>query len=118
MKFNFFKKCEHEWELIYHIGGDIQNTAYKCAKCKKRKVSSYGSVGRLTYDEIYIRKLENKIDKLLETQKRTKYFIQSILDVNPGIGYEHISHLHNCIRVIKRSAEKALKNIEVSDEKK
>lgn len=52
MKFNIFKRCKHNWSIVHHIGGDIQNTAYECDKCKKHKVVYCGSTGKLSYEEI------------------------------------------------------------------
>lgn len=51
MKFNFLKRCKHDWDIVYHIGGEIQNTAFECTECKKHKVEACGSVGKLSYEE-------------------------------------------------------------------
>lgn len=113
MKLNIFKRCKHEYVLVYHIGGDIQNTAYECSKCYKHKVENYGIVGKLSYEEIYIRMLDNKMELLLKQREVARYAFKSILEVDPGMRRDSIGHLYNCIHVMQMSAEKALKEIEV-----
>ena len=69
MKFNIFKRCKHNWSIVHHIGGDMQNTAYECDKCNKHKVVSYGSAGKLSYEEI----IEIKIAQDRVISARRKY---------------------------------------------
>lgn len=47
-------------------------------------------------------------DKLQEQLNTAKYFFKNILDVDPNLNKGHVSHLENCVRVMKNSAEKAL----------
>lgn len=51
---------------------------------------------------------ENKTEKLQEQLNTAKYFFKNILDVDPNLNKGHVSHLENCVRVMKNSAEKAL----------
>lgn len=46
--------------------------------------------------------------KLQEQLNTAKYFFKNILDVDPNLNKGHVSHLKNCVRVMKNSAEKAL----------
>lgn len=46
--------------------------------------------------------------KLQEQLNTAKYFFKNILDVDPNLNKGHVSHLENCVRVMKNSAEKAL----------
>jgi len=55
---------------------------------------------------------ELSVDKLQEQLNTAKYFFKNILDVNPNLNKGHVSHLENCVRVMKNSAEKALAAIE------
>lgn len=112
MKLNIFKRCKHEYVLVYHIGGDIQNTAYECSKCYKHKVENSGIVGKLSYEDIYIKGLEDKTKRLLKKREAAKYFFRSILEVDPGMRRDSIGHLYNCVHVMQISAERALKEIE------
>ncbi len=52
MKFNIFKRCKHDYDMTGYIGGDIQNTAFKCKLCGKKRVTGYGRAGKLDYQEI------------------------------------------------------------------
>lgn len=56
-------------------------------------------------------------DKLQEQLNTAKYFFKNILDVDPNLNKGHVSHLKNCVRVMKNSAEKALTAIGGDDEK-
>ena len=51
---------------------------------------------------------ELKNQKLQEQLNTAKYFFKNILDVNPNLNKGHVSHLENCVRVMKNSAKKAL----------
>ena len=51
---------------------------------------------------------EKTVEKLQEQLNTAKYFFKNILDVNTNLNKGHISHLENCVRVMKNSAEKAL----------
>lgn len=60
----------------------------------------------------YVQSLRDDIEKLQEQLNNAKYFFKNILDVNPNLNKGHVSHLENCVRVMKNSAEKALAAIE------
>lgn len=70
------------------------------------------------YTESQVKKLtgENKVEKLQEQLNTAKYFFKNILDVDPNLNKGHVSHLENCVRVMKNSAEKALAAIGGDDE--
>lgn len=55
-------------------------------------------------------------DELQEQLNTAKYFFKNILDVNPNLNKGHVSHLENCVRVMKNSAQKALAAIGGNDE--
>ncbi|MDT2860939.1 hypothetical protein, partial [Lactococcus lactis] len=55
-------------------------------------------------------------DKLQEQLNTAKYFFKNILDVDPNLNKGYVSHLENCVRVMKNSAEKALAAIGGDDE--
>ena len=60
---------------------------------------------------ILLESIEGFIDDKIELQEQlstAKYFFKNILDVNPYLNKGHVSHLENCVRVMKNSAEKAL----------
>jgi hypothetical protein len=59
---------------------------------------------------------ELSVEKLQQQLNTAKYFFKNILDVNPNLNKGHVSHLENCVRVMKNSAEKALAEIGVDDE--
>ena len=59
---------------------------------------------------------EKTVEKLQEQLNTAKYFFKNILDVNTNLNKGHISHLENCVRVMKNSAEKALAAIGGDDE--
>ncbi|THA54536.1 hypothetical protein E5555_05320 [Lactococcus lactis] len=59
---------------------------------------------------------ELKNQKLQEQLNTAKYFFKNILDVNPNLNKGHVSHLENCVRVMKNSAEKALAAIGGDDD--
>ncbi|MGM0199681.1 hypothetical protein [Enterococcus sp. DIV1314a] len=44
--------CQHEYEIIAHIGGDAQANALKCKVCGKQKVECDGILGYIPFDEI------------------------------------------------------------------
>lgn len=44
MKFKIFNFCKHDYIAIVHVGGDTQNTVFKCSKCSKKYVMSYKEV--------------------------------------------------------------------------
>lgn len=56
------------------------------------------------------------VKKLQEQLNTAKYFFKNILDVNPNLNKGHVSHLDNCVRVMKNSAEKALAALEAEEE--
>ena len=56
------------------------------------------------------------VEKLQEQLNTAKYFFKNILDVDPNLNKGHVSHLENCVRVMKNSAEKALATIGGDDE--
>lgn len=56
------------------------------------------------------------VEKLQEQFNTAKYFFKNILDVDPNLNKGHVSHLENCVRVMKNSAEKALAAIGGDDE--
>lgn len=56
----------------------------------------------------YIFSLRAERDELQEQLNTAKYFFKNILDVDPNLNKGHVSHLKNCVRVMKNSAEKAL----------
>lgn len=64
----------------------------------------------------YVQSLRDDIEKLQEQLNTAKYFFKNILDVNPNLNKGHVSHLENCVRVMKNSAEKALAAIGGDDE--
>lgn len=58
---------------------------------------------------------ETENQEVLKLKKQieiSKVFFQNILDVNPNIRIGSTSHLANCVRVMKISAEDALKRLE------
>lgn len=59
---------------------------------------------------------ELKNQKLQEQLNTAKYFFKNILDVDPNLNKGHVSHLENCVRVMKNSAEKALAEIGGDDD--
>ena len=59
---------------------------------------------------------ELSVEELKEQINTAKYFFKNILDVNPNLNRGHVSHLENCIRVMKNSAEKALAAIGGDDD--
>lgn len=65
----------------------------------------------------YIFSLRAERDELKEQLNTARYFFKNILDVNPKLNGGHISHLENCVRVMKNSAEKALIAIGGDNEK-
>lgn len=113
MKLNIFKRCMHDYVLVYHIGGDIQNTAYECSKCYKHKVENSGIVGKLSYEDIYIKRLEHNTKRLLKQREVARYAFKSILEVDPGMRRDSIGHLYNCVHVMKISASRALEELKV-----
>ena len=44
MKFKIFNFCKHDYIAMVHVGGDIQNTVFKCSKCSKKYVMSHKEV--------------------------------------------------------------------------
>lgn len=64
----------------------------------------------------YVQSLRDDIEKLQEQLNTAKYFFKNILDVDPNLNKGHVSHLENCVRVMKNSAEKALAAIGGDDE--
>ena len=56
------------------------------------------------------------VEKLQEQLNTAKYFFKNILDVDPNLNKGHVSHLENCVNVMKNSAEKALAAIGGDDE--
>lgn len=59
---------------------------------------------------------ELSVEKLQEQLNTARYFFKNILDVNPKLNRGHISHLENCVCVMKNSAEKELAAIGGDDE--
>ena len=60
---------------------------------------------------------KEEILKLKKQVEISKAYFQNILEVDPNIMRGSIGHLTNCVRVIKISAENALKRLkEVEDE--
>lgn len=55
-------------------------------------------------------------DELQEQLNTAKYFFKNILDVDPSLNKGHVSHLENCVRVMKNSAQKALEVIGGDDD--
>ena len=43
---------KHDYIAMGHIGGDIQNTAFKCSKCSKKYVRNGGICGKMSYKEV------------------------------------------------------------------
>ena len=64
----------------------------------------------------YIYSLRAERDELQEQLNTAKYFFKNILDVDPNLNKGHVSHLENCVNVMKNSAEKALAAIGGDDE--
>ena len=56
MKFKIFKFCKHDYIAMAHVGGDIQNTAFKCSKCSKKYVRNGGICGKMSYEEVIKRR--------------------------------------------------------------
>ena len=52
MKFKFLTFCKHDYMVMGHVGGDIQNTAFKCSKCGKKYVRNGGICGKMSYEEV------------------------------------------------------------------
>ncbi len=53
------------------------------------------------------------VEKLQEQLNTAKNFFKDILDVNPSFyGGNSVRHLHNCVRVMRISADKALAALE------
>ncbi|WP_195935503.1 hypothetical protein [Lactococcus lactis] len=88
---------------------------------KNRVMMPYGVA--VTAQEFIEEKLEDaenmpsttdklSVEKLQEQLNTAKYFFKNILDVDPNLNKGHVSHLKNCVRVMKHSAEKALAVIE------
>ncbi|WEA55135.1 hypothetical protein [Lactococcus lactis] len=73
---------------------------------------------------IFVSEYENGVktsfvrkNKVLQEQlNAAKYFFKNILDVDPNLNKGHVSHLENCVRVMKNSAEKALAAIGGDDD--
>ena len=60
---------------------------------------------------------KEEILKLKKQVEISKAYFQNILSVDPNIMPKSIGHLRNCVRVMKISAEDALKRLkEVEDE--
>ena len=60
---------------------------------------------------------KEEILKLKKQVEISKAYFQNILEVDPNIMPKSIGHLTNCVRVMKNSAEDALKRLkEVEDE--
>ena len=59
---------------------------------------------------------ELSVEKLQEQLNTARYFFKNILDVNPNLNKGQVSHLENCVRVMKNSAEKALAAIGGDDD--
>ena len=94
---------------------------------KNRVMMPYGVA--VTAQEFIEEKLEDtenlpsaidklSVEKLQEQLNTARYFFKNILDVNPNLNKGHVSHLENCVRVMKNSAEKALAAIGGDDEKR
>lgn len=70
MKFNFFNFCKHDYVVTGHIGGDIQNTAYKCNKCNKKYVDAKNTrCGKLSYQTVQAKYKELEQYLIKEAQK-------------------------------------------------
>ena len=59
---------------------------------------------------------KEEILKLKKQVEISKTYFKNILDVDPNIMPKSTGHLRNCVRVMKISAENALKRLEVTDD--
>lgn len=87
-----------------------------------------GYVDRLVFSGLDVHEMLNEIEQAIESDKLSveklqeqlntaKYFFKNILDVDTYVHRgKSISHLENCVRVMKNSAEKALAEIGGDDE--
>ena len=77
------------------------------------KTYNRGVIEGLTIASAILSTHKKKVEKQIDI---AKYFFKSILDVDPNLNNGNISHLVNCINVMKISAEKALAEIGGDDE--
>ncbi|MEY2385994.1 hypothetical protein KGN15_002330 [Lactococcus lactis] len=87
-----------------------QTTCYSCDKPIEPEWLPEGEF--IVCDECSSDTDKLSVEKLQEQLNTAKYFFKNILDVDPNLNKGHVSHLENCVRVMKNSAEKALAAIE------
>ena len=83
-----------------------QTTCYSCDKPIEPEWLPEGEF--IICDECSSDTDEKTVEKLQEQLNTAKYFFKNILDVDPNLNKGHVSHLENCVNVMKNSAEKAL----------
>lgn len=102
-KLSVEKLIENEignYEKSYKISGP-RSENYIAGILEGLKIARAHVIDSLSTDE--------KTNENLQEQLNTaKYFFKNILDVDPNLNKGHVSHLENCVRVMKNSAEKAL----------
>lgn len=106
----------------YCQGGCSMEAVYTESQVKK--LTGENKVEKL--QEIRVEELKDFNSKILQAELKNqklqkqlntaKYFFKNILDVDPNLNKGHVSHLENCVRVMKNSAEKALAAIGGDDE--
>ena len=85
MKFNIFKRCKHNWSIVHHIGGDIQNTAYECDKCNKHKAVSCGSTGKFKRIKKYTKLFACFRNYAYLCKRNQKWFSREVVSMVTGI---------------------------------
>ena len=91
-----------------------QTTCYGCDKPIEPEWLPEGEF--IVCDECSSNTDSLSVEKLQEQLNTAKYFFKNILDVDPNLNKGHVSHLENCVNVMKNSAEKALAAIGGDDE--
>ncbi|MCC4121345.1 hypothetical protein [Lactococcus lactis] len=89
-----------DYEISYKISGR-RSENYIAGILEGLKIARTHLTNSHTTDKLSVEKLQEQLNT-------AKYFFKNILDVNPNLNKGHVSHLENCVRVMKNSAEKAL----------
>lgn len=101
---------EEAKEKINELFTDLQVPGYSVGDFDPEFTGTFEDLEEIieSLEEEYSTTDKLSVEKLQEQLNTAKYFFKNILDVNPNLNKGHVSHLENCVRVMKNSAQKAL----------